>query len=81
MTATTAVKPWGNSNGIRIPHDIMQAVGFRKDDVLDIEVNEDTIVLRKQFRHKSLRERLEEYGGNAEVAEFDWDEPKGRELL
>ena len=50
-------------------------------DVLDIEIENDAIVLRKQFVHKSFEDRLKEYNGKISVCDFDWGEPKGREML
>ena len=41
----------------------------------------DSIVLRKQFVHKTFEERLAEYNGEITVSDFDWGEPVGREIL
>ena len=41
----------------------------------------DSIVLRKQFVHKTFEERLAEYNGEITVCDFDWGEPAGREIL
>ena len=65
-----AIRSWGNGQGIRIPK-----------DVLDLEIKDDTIVLRKQFVHKSFEERLAEYNGEISVCDFDWGEPVGREMV
>ena len=54
---------------------------LKVSDVLNIEIENDAIVLRKQFAHKSFEQRLLEYNGKISVADFDWGEPKGRELL
>lgn len=50
-------------------------------DILQIEVENDAIVLRKAFRHKTFEERVAEYGGELSICDFDWGEPLGRELL
>ena len=50
-------------------------------DVLDIEIKDDTIVLKKPFVHKTFEERLAEYNGEITVCDFDWGEPAGREIL
>lgn len=65
-----AIRSWGNSQGIRNPKDI-----------LDLETKDDTIVLRKQFVHKSFEERLAEYNGEISVYDFDWGKPMGTEIL
>ena len=76
-----AIRSWGNSQGIRIPKEILEKLQLKVSDVLDIAVENDTIVLKKQFVHKSFEERLAEYNGEISVCDFDWGEPMGRELL
>lgn len=76
-----AIRSWGNSQGIRIPKNILEQMQLKISDVLDLEVIDDTIVLRKQFVHKSFEERLAEYNGEITVCDFDWGEPVGREIL
>ena len=81
MTAQVTVRDWGNSQGIRIPAPVLKMLGIRTSDTLDLEVENDRIILQKAFRHKSFRDRLEEYGGNITVCDFAWGEPAGREML
>ena len=76
-----AIRSWGNSQGIRIPKSIIEKMQLRISDVLDIEVKNDTIVLKKKFVHKTFEERLAEYNGEITVCDFDWGEPVGREIL
>ena len=59
----------------------MGKMQLKTSDVLDIEIKDDTIVLRKQFVHKSFEERLAEYNREISVRDFDWGEPAGREIL
>lgn len=75
------IRSWGNSQGIRIPKDILEKMQLKVSDVLDIEIENDKIVLRKQFVHKSFEERLAEYNGEISVCDFDWGDPVGREIL
>ena len=76
-----AIRAWGNSQGIRIPKDILEMMQLKNSDILNIEVIDDAIVLRKQFVHKSFEERLAAYNGEISVCDFDWGEPVGREIL
>ena len=77
----TQVKAWGNSQGIRIPKEILQEANVMIDDVLDVKVQNGVIILEKPFRHKTLEERAAEYDGKLDVdGEFDWGEPVGREI-
>ena len=76
-----AIRSWGNSLGIRIPKEILDTLQLKMSDMLNISVENDAIVLRKQFTHKTFEERLAEYNGEISFCEFDWGEPKGREML
>ena len=75
------VRPWGNSQGIRMPKTILDKLNIHSSDTLQIEVVDETIVLRKIFKHKTFEERLAEYDGEISVCDFEWGEPVGRELL
>jgi antitoxin MazE len=75
------VKAWGNSQGIRIPKEVLQEAAVSVDDVLDVKVSNGMIMLVKPFRHRTLEERADEYGGQLHLdGEFDWGEPVGREI-
>ena len=41
----TQVKAWGNSQGIRIPKNILEKLGLHVSDTLQIEVNAPTIII------------------------------------
>lgn len=75
------VKQWGNSQGIRIPKEILQKVNVTMNDVLEVEVSDGKIILYKSFRHRTLEERAAEYNGELNLdGEFDWGDPVGREI-
>lgn len=75
------VKAWGNSQGIRIPKEILQAAGINLNELLNISVSNGVITLEKAFRHKTLEERAAEFGGQLNLnSEYDWGDPVGREM-
>jgi antitoxin MazE len=75
------IKAWGNSQGIRLSKEILQAANIQLDDVLDVTVSDGRIVLVKPFRHKTLEERAAEFDGALTLdGEFDWGEAVGREV-
>lgn len=78
---TAQVKPWGNSQGIRLSKELLALAGIKTDDLLEIELIDGAIVLKKaERRHRTLEERAKEYGGKlGPYEEFDWGEPVGRE--
>lgn len=75
------IKSWGNSSAIRLPKSVLNELGLTNSDALDLEIDGDKIILKKAFKHKSLKERMEEYDGQITVYNFDWGEPTGREMF
>lgn len=45
----TQVKTWGNSQGIRLPHEILKEAKIKSNDFLEIEVVNKKIVLKKEI--------------------------------
>ena len=75
------VTAWGNSQGIRIPKEILKEAGIAINDLLNIKISNGMIMLVKPNRHKTLEERAAEFEGNLNLdGEFDWGEPVGREV-
>lgn len=76
-----AVRPWGNSQGIRIPKNILEKLNISVSDTLQICIENDAIVLKKVFKHKTFEERVAEYDGEISICNFDWGDPVGREMI
>ncbi|MCL1835499.1 MAG: AbrB/MazE/SpoVT family DNA-binding domain-containing protein [Oscillospiraceae bacterium] len=79
--ALARVVKWGNSQGIRIPQNVLRAAGVGVEDNVTITV-ENGVILVSPTGKKSLDWYLEGYEGENE--RYDWgetDAPKGRELL
>ena len=75
------VKVWGNSQGVRIPKEVLQAAGIALNEFLNITVSDGVIKLEKTFKHKTLEERAAEFNGELGLdGECDWGEPLGREV-
>lgn len=75
------IKEWGNSQGIRLPKEILRSAGIALNEVLDVTVSNGVITLAKPLRHKTLEERAAEFGGKLELdGEYDWGGPVGREV-
>lgn len=75
------VKEWGNSQGIRLPKEILKSAGITLNEMLDVTVTDGVITLAKPFRHKTLEERASEYNGRLMLdGEYDFGEPVGREM-
>lgn len=76
------LKKWGNGTGLLFSKDFLQMAGLSLNDYVDAEIADGKIILTPKFRHRSLRERAEEYGGKLNLLGevVDWGEPVGREL-
>lgn len=80
---TTTIQKWGNSQGVRLPKIILEALSLQENDPVEIIVDNESIVIKKTTRKrrakKSLDERFENYEGTYEFKEIDWGKPVGRE--
>ena len=75
------VKGWGNSQGIRLPKEVLKNAGIALNDILEVTVSNGVITLVKPFRHRTLEERTSEFDGKLMLdGEYDWGEPVGREV-
>ena len=81
MTVSVSVRQWGNSLGIRIPAKALKKMDLCVDDDLIMEVFDDRIIITKEYKHKTFEQRLAEYSGAISVTDFDWGEPKGKDML
>jgi len=87
MEAT--IQKWGNSQGLRIPKSLLDAVGLRENDRVELIQAEDGIQIRKvnAVRHRNLEERLSAFYGRSPYElgrlenepEIDWGKPEGEE--
>ena len=75
------VREWGNSQGIRLPKEVLKSAGISLNEVLDVVVSNGTITLVKTFRHKTLEERAAEFDGKLMLdGEYNWGDAVGREV-
>ena len=51
---TTNLQKWGNSQGIRIPKLIIDAVNWKENEELTLDVRDDEIIIRKAQERKSI---------------------------
>lgn len=75
------LQKWGNSDGIRIPSNILKSLNLKTNDKLDLNYENDKIIITKPKRTKiSLKERFANYNGENLAKEFCWDNSKGKEI-
>ena len=83
------VQRWGNSHGLRIPKTLLEALGIRENDRVELTQTGDSITVRKAVStpHKTLEERLTAFYGvpveqvtRMENQELDWGKAEGSEV-
>lgn len=80
---TTTLKKWGNSQAIRIPKLYLEQLGLKTDDLLNIELSQDKIIIKKTEKETEkdyFLEAFQNFKGNYSPEEVDWDSPVGREI-
>lgn len=79
MTGT--IQKWGNSQALRIPKSILDALGLKENDTIELFTEADSIIIRKSHKHKTFAERMEGYTGDYVFSEMDSGDPVGREVF
>lgn len=83
------IQKWGNSQGLRIPKALLDAVGLRENDRVELIQGEDSIQIKRaaSVPHRTLEECLTSFYGKPvdqierlEEQEYDWGAAEGREV-
>jgi antitoxin MazE len=78
----TKVQKWGNSQGMRVPKDILEKAHIKVGNYVEITVADSKIIIRpaKKIRKKyDLKTLLSKLPKNHKQKELDWGEPVGKE--
>lgn len=76
------IKKWGNSQGVRLPKNILEAINWRENDQLNIKVEDGKIVIEKPIKieRKSIKELFANFDGEYTPADINWGSPVGKEI-
>lgn len=80
---TTTIARWGNSQGIRLPKIILDAVNFTENEEIEITTDGDKLIITKANptrTRKTIKELFADYKGNYKPEDIDWGEPVGNEI-
>jgi antitoxin MazE len=78
----TAVKKWGNSQGLRLAKKVLEEASISVGDDVDVSVRDGVIVIApvRRVRGKlNLQELVSRIPEDYRAEEVDWGEPLGRE--
>ena len=79
----TSIQKWGNSQGIRLPLDILREAEIDKEGAVNISAQGNCIVITKaepQKKRQNIMNLFEGYKGEYEPTGIDWGEPVGKEV-
>ena len=77
---TTTVTKWGNSQGVRIPRDILDDVKIVAGETVEIISEDGAIVIKKINKKKTIQELFAEYDGAYAPEEAKTGFPLGEEI-
>ncbi|MDR1703536.1 MAG: AbrB/MazE/SpoVT family DNA-binding domain-containing protein [Clostridiales bacterium] len=79
MTAT--IQRWGNSQGIRLPKVLLEDLGMREGEEVNISAQDGMIIIRSTAgKRQTIQELFAGYEGDYKPDEIYWGKPKGREI-
>jgi antitoxin MazE len=79
----TKIQKWGNSQGIRLPKQVLEDVHLSIGDDVEITARDGIIVIApaKRLRGKyDLHELISRIPRDYRTGEYDWGKPAGREV-
>jgi antitoxin MazE len=79
----TKIQKWGNSQGLRLPKQVLEDARIAVGDDVDVTARDGMIVIApaRRIRGKhSLKELVSRIPADYEPQETDWGEPVGKEV-
>ncbi len=79
---TLQIQKWGNSQGVRLPKHLLEAVEWSENEKLNITVENGKIIIEKvtQKERKNIRELFANFDGEYTPIDIDWGNPEGKEI-
>jgi len=84
MSAVGKIQEWGNSQGVRIPKNILADADIKKNDEVEILTYGRNIVIKKRGaarpNRRTIYDLFKDFKGPYLTEEINWGEPKGKEV-
>ncbi|MCD8049498.1 MAG: AbrB/MazE/SpoVT family DNA-binding domain-containing protein [Clostridia bacterium] len=77
---TAAIQKWGNSQGIRIPKALLEALHWSESEQIILTADNDKIIIEKAEPGKNIKELFADFDGEYTPVEINWGEPVGEEI-
>jgi antitoxin MazE len=82
VNMVTRIQKWGNSQGLRLPKQVLEDAHLSLGDDVDVTVRDGLIVIapaRRVRGKQNLEELVSRIPKDYKTEEVDWGEPVGRE--
>ncbi|PKN61616.1 MAG: transcriptional regulator/antitoxin, MazE [Deltaproteobacteria bacterium HGW-Deltaproteobacteria-15] len=79
----TKIQKWGNSQGLRLPKQVLEDARIAVGDDVDVTARDGMIVIapaRRVRGKQNLKELVSRIPENYEPGEMDWGGPVGKEV-
>lgn len=76
----TTIQKWGNSQGIRIPKFILDAVNWSLNEQLVMSAENDKIIIERASKRKNIKELFADFNEDYTPIDIDWGDPVGEEV-
>lgn len=77
---TTTLQKWGNSQGLRLPKEILKAANFSENETVELLADETGIKIQKARKLETLDDIFKDYKGTYHCKEIDTGKPVGNEV-
>lgn len=77
---STTIQKWGNSQAIRIPKSVLDAVRWKPNEQVKISAQDNKIIIEKAEHKKTIEERFADFDGEYTPENIDWGNPVGNEI-
>jgi antitoxin MazE len=82
MDKTINLGSWGNSIGLRLPKNVIDALGLGSDSTVSYVLTENKeMIIKPLYKHKTIKERFKNYSGDYRGEELDWGDDVGEEKI
>jgi antitoxin MazE len=82
MNRTINLGVWGNSIGIRLPKNVIEALGLDNNSTVSYRLTKNNeMIIKPVYKHKTIKERFANYTGEYRGEELDWGEDVGGEII
>ncbi len=77
---TVTLQQWGNSQGIRIPKQLLKDIDLAVGQEVNLQVQDGTLLVYPAKKRYTLQELIAKIPEDYEVEEVDWGNPQGKEV-